>query len=896
MSKVITIGESVIGTRKFGGLVYAISCEFGGTESPSTLTLSIVREQTPLSEPSLNPASPSYEELAIGGGRSFKGYRVSWNKDVSPDQETMQVKYVDGSFVLDSNLIGLKKKHGRGGGSMIILGKEYHPCDDSENSLQPFSFNPEKREIDWCDPCPFCPSDKYELSCQEPVSLYRGPNGENIDSSKILDVKYTYNEFFQKIQRLTNLEFEKGGEYRDRPVDHTGTIRDVLSSFCSEWGFTWYWDFFENKLKLVDLKSPTNVDDEITSDLENLAEYSISKSIEETFHTVPVITYEKEGGSESYNCSDERIISLTPMTVNHLVNISDKKKLRGIEGSDDENNPGGNDPLRLGGEDGIRLDILAALAYYSQALWECGVYYNGYGILNVEKAEELKGETLDYLGGMKIIEVYPPEQSIEWSSAISEEERVAINEANFQAVKDGTDTYYYTLLVDLSLEGLAKEYERNKNMAQSFLGQYWFRRYSPTFCGGTAKSSNVSIEAPDGSGTFYSYGDNFDGQSLAQIGYEEGSIVGKLISEAGGEKEENKTPVDFEEGVKYKSTAAFILLNREAKWYPTPITLPYHQHELDWFDEVAPRFIGGADGRPDILLRNYPQAKENKNLRLISIRARIEPFKITVTPKENWYEKSKGKDLNYTEFRDNKDNPREDKKIGKIGLISNESYWINFHQFGFLAPVGAYATFKDGSTFGDYIARQPQGISLQKMIDGYEAGNIGVRGATYRVRVSQNYEVDRRMPKIQYNEAVTKKGGLKAETLELSLNDEDVKVEGQCFPSNTLMKEKFEDLKDLAVDNLTPESKVEFKLAGAFPEVLSIEDGLDSFSISVDDSGIFTSYVLSSKFRKPPSVETLKYKNKVDSISNNASYARSNMSNRKINTSSPGQNRPLPVS
>jgi hypothetical protein len=885
-SQAITIGDSVVGTRKFGGVVYAVSFEFGGTESPSSLTLSIVRDKGAFSTPTLNSKGPVSESILIGGGTSFKGYLVSWNKDIKPEQETMQVKYVDGSYSLDKYLIGLKTKHGKGGGNMIILGKEYHPCDNTRDSLTPFNFNPSQKDIDWCDPCPFCPVDKYEKSCSEPVATYIDSTGVRIDSSKILDVKYTYNEFFERISAVISGGGFQIPDHLDRPVDHTGTIRDVLSSFCSEYGYTWYWDFFSDSLKFLDLKSPQSVDQNIASGLENLAEYSVSSSIEETFSTTAVIRYEKEGGEEDYTCSDDRIVSLIPMTFDNLVNTSKVAAKVSVQGGNEYR----DNPLTLGDTEdsyGIRLDILAALAYYSQALWECGVYYNGYGILNDEKAKEMKNKRLSFLGGMKILEVYGLDEENaynDWNSAISEEERIEINEANRIAAQQGTDDYYYFMVVEVSLDGIAKEYERMKQIAENFLGQYWFRRYSPTFCGGKAKSSDVSIEAPDGSPNFYSYGDLFDGQALAQIGFDEGSIVSDLIREAGPDSE-NEQSVSFEER-NYKSSAAFILMQREAKWYPNSTTLEYYQHDLDWFEEQAPKFVGGADGRPDILLRNYPGAKENKNIRLLLIKARPEKFKVTVNEKENWLEKEDGKKIYLSQAKDREEKPYEEKPIGKIGLMDNRSSWINFHQFGFLAPVGSF--YNEGASPPLFYDRFPLGISLDTV-------NTDSPKTRYRVRVSQNYNVSRAMPKIQYNKATTNSGGLRAEMLEYQIDDDEVKVEGLCAPSIAKADEQFERLKEYAVNGLEPSTKVEFKLAGAFPENYEIEDGLDSFSINVDENGVFTSYSLSSRYRKPPSTELLKLKNNNGSFKYNNSFIRKNAAKSNINTSKPGENRDLPV-
>jgi len=910
--EIIQVGDSDIGTRKFGGIVYNISCDFGGVESPSTLTMSIVSDGGILQEPALNSTNPIKEKIKIGAGKVFNGYRVSWRKDISPDREILEVKYFDGSYRLDQYLIGLKFKHGRpesNNGRMILLGKEFHPCDEAQDSLTPFSFDPNKREIDWCDPCPFCPAEKYERSCAEPDFPYMSDSGQKVASSKILPVKYTYNEFFEKIKGPCKTDHSFKPKI-GRPVDHTGSVRDVLSSFCSENGFTWYWDFFDDRLKLVDLKVRKDIPTKKVVTSQNLTEYTQSQTIENTNSSHLVLRYEKEGGSRSFSCSDKRLLTLVPVTIDHLIDIENAAQNKNIYGGVG----GENNPLVLGASQGtgIRLDILASLAYYSQAMWECAVYYNGYKLKNHREAEKAIGYNLTYLGDMKIKHVYKPEEFSTWSHLLPEDERNKMNELNaaYQAsLQTNVEKFYwYFIVVDVSLESLSKEYERNQNLAQNFLGQYWVRRYDPVVCGGRAKSSDVSIEAPDGSGTFHSYGESFDGSGLAQIGYEEGSAISKLISEAATNVNADGSEVDFEDK-KYKTTASFVMVNREAKWFPNSQNMQDYQHVLDWFEDEAPKLIG-SDGRPEKFVSDYvpPQnfnfqqdpdsydPKKNKNLRLMLIKAREEEFVLSVKEQENWYEKTKGQEIFHSSFRDgNRLKPVEERPIGRMGLTDNKSYWVTFHQFGFLAPVGSYFEYNAGRGFLDNIRIDALRNTGHPIVDRDALEeNLKSPDARYRVAISQNSNVQRNLPKIEYVETSPDGGGLKTNLLEIQVEEKELQVEGQCMPSQKRMKEILNESLELKVNASYPSEDIQFKLAGIYPEHYSIEDGLDSFSISVDENGFFTNYNLSSKYAQPISQEMLKLKNRINSINSNAPFTQTSMKDR-IQTVSPGEISPLPL-
>jgi hypothetical protein len=53
------------------------------------------------------------------------------------------------------------------------------------------------------------------------------------------------------------------------------------------------------------------------------------------------------------------------------------------------------------------------------------------------------------------------------------------------------------------------------------------------------------------------------------------------------------------------------------------------------------------------------------------------------------------------------------------------------------------------------------------------------------------------------------------------------------------------------------QNRASMRFAGAFPENYGILDGLSSVSISVDDNGVYTDYVLEDKIIKPPSLSVL---------------------------------------
>ena len=918
MSKIIEIEkDSVLGRKMFGGYVYNLSCSVGGPESPSSLTIRIVSEDGNYSDPKISASSGGSESIKISSNLTFKGKLVSYTKNITPELSTLELKYIDNSFELDRWYVGLHNRHGinrkredydlYGSPSkagqiskyLIIVGKEYHPCDTDFDST--VNGKEDQIKIDWCDPCPFAPPDKYGLSCSQDPNL----------DMQVYEVKYTFNELLDKISttgviKIKNRPDEE--DFKKNPKEYAGSLRIVLQSWCSDFGFTFYWDFETNELIFLDLKSP--IDLNLEEKYKDLSDYSETVSCEETNSRGVISYYEREGSKESYTCEDDRILTLYPLYASDI--ISDAKDSAGLIA------------VIKNAQDTVDEEYLeshemsVALSYYSSALREIFWFYNHYKILDMEAAvesilpipvegaldeEEEKpysiwtGGSLDStitkkkedkilkeLGNMKILDVIGPAGSPDgvntdgWSTILSQmgDERSKIIKE--EGKKQGEASKYYFLVVENSLDDLTSKFDQDANIANNFMGKFWYRVYSPIIAGGDDNSPDISIQAPDASAEFLEAGSGVVGHPLAGFGHKPGSYLNQLLDEVKNDesKETSKFTVEEESGEvqkEYKIKKNLIVAERDAKWFPHSGDTEYYQDSVDYLTNNFGMWLVGQDGRPDALMRLSKfkdVAKNNKNIRIYCVREARDGKEFPVTKKEisNFYETKQMKKVTRTLLGKSResDKPYEKRLItGASGLTGDKCRWVTFDGFNFMMPVGG-SFFKEKEAVKKSLKdkmeeetkkfRELMAAPKKNLLDANPADNPdGDAKEFYKVRIKQSYNISVRIPKYQ----VAFVGDIPEVTMkhdfyfnELSQVEKELK-KGACAADLKKIQEAHDKAYSyLKYSNSENKKTANFTLYGVFPKKYSIGEGLDSVSITIGDDGPKTTYTLSSKYKQIP--------------------------------------------
>ena len=893
MSKLINIdANTVVGKKMFGGYVYSLDCEFGGANARSSLTLNVVSETGQYSRPNL---SHELQSISIGNGVSFKGKLVSYNKDLSPGKSVLKVTYKDGSDILDKYYVGLYKRHSDSVSSkltnLIIVGKEYHPCD---KNLDSSVSEKEDLQIDWCDPCPFYPENKYKETCSNGAQL------------QIQEVKYTFNELLDKIAGILNISNKPASQdFFAFPKDYSGSLRQVLEQWCNDFGFTFYWDWRTDSLNFVDLKSAKQLSVDQFILKQNISSYSAGESIEDTYSRGVISYYAREAKEQRYSCGDDRTVGLIPFFISDLYN-SDVK----VDSSLSSTSIGAAKSSKSKKIDAVFLEakeLSVGLSYYSKDMREAFWLNNYYGITGPEKASEkianaVNGKqicssfyesgsgpkdltdnqkqqdeqnTLVELGDMKILAVIAPgPDGSPWNTADWNAVLNSLQEDKKKKILDGVDgnrSDYYFIVAKCNLEKLRRQYELDASLAEEFMGRFWYRRYTPIVGGGDENYRNVSVETADGSASFYSQGSDFSGHPVCGFGHAPGSYIDKLLKTIQEEDDGKSSTGTFSAAYsgqtvtkEYEIRSNIIMAERDSKWYPNRSDIESYQYFAEYFQQEHGLYLIGNDGKPDILGRLYPCSKNDPSVVLFCVKRPPSPlgFAVTVSSVENFYEIKNQKKIKRTLLREARNSNKpysEYREIARTGLRSTQTQWVTFDGFAFMMPVGGCSKLDAQEANSSLSKFQTNDSKLKNLSVSADSG--GTSESTdlpyYSVRVTQDYEIPVNLPKYQFvfgDSAQSANSVAAVDYYFFSMDSiEDELLAGQCSVSQNSLQKAHKAASELfKVLNKESKTFVDFSVFGVFPLNLSIEDGLDSFSITVGEGGVETRYSISSKYRQRP--------------------------------------------
>lgn len=867
MPEIITIPD--IQGNFYGGRPYTVNLSLGYAENPSNLTINVVNEIGQYSKPNLN--YNTIVNIKIGDV-NFNGYLISYDILNSVPQKELELRYIDCSRLLDVWYVGLHKRHGinqqakwnynnvintvnqksRDGKNttpyLAILGVELHPCDvNRDGNINGIDA---ALQVDWCDPCPTCPPNKYEFRC----------GGEN--DLMIFDVGYT---FIDLLEYFGIPVPEKIREYPKFYRDYTGKLRDVLQSWCQDFGYTFYWDYSATSIaggiKLVDRTVPISVN--YNPNLCDVNDISEGETIENSFVTNTISYYQREGMVKEYNCEGMDFYTLKCLKYRDLINPSNYSNV---------------DVL-------IRWKELAiSLSYYSDSLRDCLYWFNYYNITKASDAKayewtEQDDKSASYklntskifkeLGGMKIRRVIDVNDPFfkNCEELLGDDLKIYKDRSEKDMKRDSSNPSYYFFIGEVDEELLKNAYLDDAKIANDYFGKFWLRRTNAVTCasaGSNPRYSNVNIECPDGNGRWYSQTLDSVYLDFANFGHQEGSEIDEFLIKTS--QDQNKTydqTVDIGYGntQTYSPNASFILVERDAKWYPNSNQMSDYAGTLDYYRKlVFNRVDASSAGRPEVIRLINPQWAENPNIYLFVVQEiNGSELPITISEIPNFLEPDQLKkitaDANDTAVcKSYSDvNGGGQKTIGTYGLTSNETAWVTFDGFQFMVPVEAT----------ELITRQ--------FVSPFNTIPENNDEGSYKVMARQSFNVPVCIPKIQNSlinwTSPNSVGSCEVNFSDISDDDIAVFALGTCIPSNEqLQRIHTEKNVMLSISNDKPEKTKKFQIVGTPKNSPLISQGLDSIDIRVSDEGVFTSYSLSDKIRRPISTELLLLKKQLENI------------------------------
>lgn len=860
----------------FGGLPYNVSWDFGVGADPSRLIVSVVSENGQYANPKLS--FETTETVSIGKF-NFEGYLVNFSFTKSPDRKLLQLEYLDKAADLNKFFVGLNKKHGDKTNqvfkNLILVGKEYHPCDTNQDSMIDYQEG-NTRNIDYCDPCPFMPTDKYDFSCNAVMSDFA-----------IFEVYYTFNELIDKVRSATGLVFdttdaniEKKKKFKSR---HVGNLKNVLDSWCSDLGLAYFWDPFDKKFIFIGREKPIRIPElSIFEQMEDVIDLNHGESIENTFSRGVIGTFEKEGRIEEYQCKRETREIVKCFNVGDLYDAETQN------------------PFPTKNKDTAKLwsdikELTVAVSYLGQPARNAFLWFWVYGNLDGEAVEKIvvpysagkesdennEGKILTMLGNMTIRDVYYPKHRdtdrvryAKWQECLrilpkSERDRITREDANSEGTFNYDNPSVYFLVAEVNEDLARRDAETDENLAKNFLGKYWYKKFKAKIPGATNSNSQVSVETPEGSAQWYPVDSDLTTINLFNFEHDEKSVLGKIVTDINKDKKENEL-----EAVKNREAAknfnqtintlrnyhSFILLERDGKWFVppgSPNSLQWYDKLFEWFKDSSPQVLGDNNGRPDRLATIHPESRKNSNIKLFVCRARKD-FDVKFEVRDEHPLEPKERKEKELETQDILGNTVVQKK-GRWGLNGNKYVEITLPDpkgIKLGCPVQAFANnqFLKGSVGGTKESSEGLGGAISNPdLDGDEG---------FLVFVTSNASFPKVLPKIQYQytENPQSTNVAKVDYLLSSVEEANINLirgsKKECIVKKKDFEKYAKDFFEFSnYEMKEPQKKISFKSAGAFPEQYKAAQGLASVQISVDDNGVFTSYSFEDRIIQPPSDE-----------------------------------------
>jgi hypothetical protein len=222
-----------------GGDVYSLSINQGYTESPSTIDLSILNGE------GAAIGLSSMQTIQVGD-LLFNGYCFSKETEQKVGEKVVHLKFCDGSVLLDQIQVGLVQRHYGVGNQKEISVTGKFRCPNCEGSLDTVYSSIKK---------------KVRVGNIKVDSVYIMGNEEPQHSQcDFPDVNYTFSDLITLMRSDMSITFlggaQENGQYRNKFV---GSLREVLSNWCAEFGYSFYWDFVKNTLIIYNLSNGINI-------------------------------------------------------------------------------------------------------------------------------------------------------------------------------------------------------------------------------------------------------------------------------------------------------------------------------------------------------------------------------------------------------------------------------------------------------------------------------------------------------------------------------------------------------------------------------------------------------------------------------------------------------------
>jgi hypothetical protein len=877
----------------YGGLAFVANWNFNDGSSPSTLTVSVVNSG---GNYSITDADLTYAStVAVGlGSFSFNGYLVGYEIEESAQQTILTLEYIDKSVDLERWSVGLNGRHGQNGtgpANMILVGREFGPCDSGLDSTQEFAGQ-SNVTVDPCDPCPNMPANGYKDTCKDAAT-----------NLKIFPVYYTFNELLGKLGQ-TGLGIvsptDLTGAISNHRAQHTGTVKSVISNWCGELGLSYYFDPVTQNLTFVNRNTPISIPNQAALKVSGTVSLKYGATKSKTFSRGYIGYLGTQGDIKDYSCEREDAATLFPLGLGDL--LSDDGNAAAASQIQFNVQAGGNydanytwHPPAEGTKVGQRKhsDLAAlwystVLAYYPSQVRLSFLWFEQLGIYDQNAAQKWRvaykspngteaekntdgttpnAGTIYELGNMNIVKViskqnpatayefdclaklgagpYGPIVPESYLQYVNAEDRA--NNRNPES-----DPSFYFILAQCNTDLLNKQEARDVSRAKQFLGRYYYRTFDAmAVAGGSNDNGQLNIDAAGASATYHPRGESVHQLPIFSFGHTDKSRIGQILSTAGKDEADNLSSMGNNGSTattgqdKYRSLKSFILLDRgdAARYEPDEAHIDDWGKVWEWYKNITPQLVGN-DGRPEILVNALDaNAGADSSLKLFIVRSVDSgAYKITVT--------------------DNVPHPREAKQM--------KTRHRSYEGIGDATGNGTEEHPADGDDNAQYGLQSantiridmPGGLTVHPPAQSFTKDGMEKPGFRVFIKSSSKYQkVIPKFQKVLYKDAPGALDVAQVDYIHRELSAENLQAitnTKQCLPTDAEMTTyvtKF--AQNIAIQNSQVSKKANLKMIGIMPTAYNVSQGLSSVQITLGENGVYTDYTFEDKIVIPPAEDVI---------------------------------------
>jgi len=271
-----------------GGYIYSFQISQGFAENINEIKIDIVYDKNFVIKLPTKSLTSSYR-IEIGDIVIPYAYLIKHSKNISATENIISCTFIDNSFILDRYYIGLTNRHG----AVEREKKAFKVNIYCQNTATNGNINIIETSA--------------QVTRDAASSSPRGGDGRGgliilgkekftEQACDVPDVDYLFSDLWTTLQniKLNNksiLDLSSDYPNSTDPNTYTGTLREVLSSWGSDLGFSFYWDFLQNTLVIIDLRSAIDISP-VQTFIENnfnsnsnlsIANYSQEESLEGTY-------------------------------------------------------------------------------------------------------------------------------------------------------------------------------------------------------------------------------------------------------------------------------------------------------------------------------------------------------------------------------------------------------------------------------------------------------------------------------------------------------------------------------------------------------------------------------------------------------------------------------------